>query len=144
MGLFPVRTGTVQQISDDHIPSSQPKLHSPRNQLNWSYLCFDLLLSQTAPMISCAGDLKPDNIFFDSQGVLKLGDFGLAKFQPVPGDPALSGIVVIARPVADRASSNLLLDSLHVRRCMGNHQTARPLFHAIKQGAWSLWCVLIC
>lgn len=27
-----------------------------------------------------AGDLKPENIFFDSQGVLKLGDFGLAKF----------------------------------------------------------------
>ena len=27
-----------------------------------------------------AGDLKPENIFFDSQAVLKLGDFGLAKF----------------------------------------------------------------
>lgn len=26
------------------------------------------------------GDLKPENIFFDSQAVLKLGDFGLAKF----------------------------------------------------------------
>ena len=25
-------------------------------------------------------DLKPENIFFDSQAVLKLGDFGLAKF----------------------------------------------------------------
>lgn len=29
---------------------------------------------------SYVGDLKPENIFFDSQAVLKLGDFGLAKF----------------------------------------------------------------
>ena len=88
----PVQYSRSLKQSDDHIPSSQPELHSPGDQLSWSLLCFDRLLSQAAAIISCAGDLKPDNIFFDSQGVLKLGDFGLAKFQPLPGDPALSGI----------------------------------------------------
>lgn len=33
-----------------------------------------------------AGDLKPENVFFDSQAVLKLGDFGLAKFSIGPND----------------------------------------------------------
>ena len=82
------------KLSNDHILFSRLELNTPHStiRLSWSSLCIDLLLSQEGASISCAGDLKPDNIFFDSQGVLKLGDFGLAKFQPLPGDPALSGI----------------------------------------------------
>ena len=38
-----------------------------------------------------AGDLKPENIFFDSQAVLKLGDFGLAKFTRRGNDNAAVG-----------------------------------------------------
>ena len=47
--------------------------------------CLD---STTSTVLTPTGDLKPENIFFDSQAVLKLGDFGLAKFSIGTSDHA--------------------------------------------------------
>jgi len=62
-------------------------------------------------------DLKPENIFFDSQAVLKLGDFGLAKFSMGPHDRAatsqidtgafLTQYVMTALPFASRRKKTL-------------------------------------